>query len=401
MTPRRNFAVRAALIATPLVAFFLYAALNWFVIEEDQRWVGMGPDAIKDPYLAYTRLIAKMQARATFTDKPTDLDSPPESGTVILASRRLVYMSPARVARLTSWVDRGGTLVAEAEPVGIDDPLLEALGVEREMEDDPGTFGRRPGPRFRLRAGTTFDWRGNGEALRADFGRQSPALRESAVHPDASTASVGGDILALSFPWGEGRVVALSSFAFLRNVNIRDLDHAELGWQLASGAPAPGGALVFLKPPRAALGEWLLEEAWPVLIAVGLLLVLWLTRIVPRFGPLLPDPEPARRRLVEHVIASGRFLWSRGERDYLVEAARERVWNTASRRLARLKSLAPAVAVEKVAESAATSRMKAHSALMARPGTEAAFVAAMHALADIESRLGSRKAPMLSPKEPQ
>src|SRR5215471_12554530 len=117
---RRKFFVRAAVVATPLVAFVLYAALNWFVIEEGTQWVRMKEEAIKDPYLAYTRLLDRMKVPHASTDKPSQLDAPPEKGTVFLASRRLIYMSASRISHITSWVERGGTLVVEAEPTGID-----------------------------------------------------------------------------------------------------------------------------------------------------------------------------------------------------------------------------------------------------------------------------------------
>jgi hypothetical protein len=78
--------------------------------------------------------------------------------------------------------------------------------------------------------------------------------------------------------------------------------------------------------------EWVRRDAWPVLAAAALLLVLWLARIIPRFGPLVPDAPPVRRSLLEHVVASGRFLWSRGAGAELVEAVSERAARTARRR---------------------------------------------------------------------
>src|SRR5829696_44290 len=127
--------IRALLIVTPLLAFLLYAALNWFRLEETTKWVQMGPEAQRDPYLAYKRLLKKMNADARVSDTPSSLETAPEGSVVFLASRRLVYMSNERVTRIIAWVERGGTLVLEAEGPGIDDPLLEAFGVQRVVPD--------------------------------------------------------------------------------------------------------------------------------------------------------------------------------------------------------------------------------------------------------------------------
>jgi hypothetical protein len=389
--------VRAALIATPLFAAILYVALNWFRVDETRRWVQMGPEAVREPYLAYTRLLKKLNVNVQSSDKPTSLETAAGGSVILLASSRLVYMTNERIAKIVAWVERGGTLVAEAEPASIDDPLIEAFGIERD-EPDPAEArkalrGRSPARKSTV---TTFDWDDSGAPLRVNFGRSATVLHQSRAHGDHVAARVGKDVVAIAFPHKAGRVVVLGSFAFLRNILIGELDHAELGVQLASHKP--GGALLFLRPPQAALGEWLLAEAWPVLIAAGLLLVIWLARVIPRFGPLAPADAPSRRRLGEHIVATGRFLWSRGESAYLLQAARERVWRTASRRLSRADARQPLVAIEKVAESAATSKDKAHRALVAPAASEPAFVAATSALQEIEARLGRRRTPKLSKK---
>jgi hypothetical protein len=391
-------AVRAALIATPLVAFLLYAALNWVRFEESSRWVQMGPEAQRDPYLAYTRVLKKLGTTFRASDKPSSLETAPEGSVVFLASRRLVYMTNERIAKIVGWVERGGTLVVEAEPPSIDDPLIEAFGIDRDRPDpaDEARKSMRARPPARKSTVTTFDWDASGTPLRVDFGRFAVPLFQARAHGDHVAARLDKDVVAIAFPQKAGRVVVLGSFAFLRNTAIGELDHAELGWQLASHKP--GGVLLFLKPPQAALGEWLLEEAWPVLIAAALVLMIWLVRVIPRFGPLAPADTPPRRRLGEHIAATGRFLWSRGESAFLMQAARERVWRAASRRLSRVDAAEPMAAIEKVSESAATSKAKAHRALIGPAESEPAFVAAASALQEIEANLGRRRAPKLSKK---
>jgi len=58
-------------------------------------------------------------------------------------------------------------------------------------------------------------------------------------------------------------------------------------------------------------------------------------RAAPRFGPGLPEPDPSRRNLLEHVDASGRLLWQEGAGDRLVKVTRAAL-------LSRIESTHPA-----------------------------------------------------------
>jgi hypothetical protein len=51
--------------------------------------------------------------------------------------------------------------------------------------------------------------------------------------------------------------------------------------------------------------------------------LLWLWYVAPRLGPVAPDPVRGRRRLLDHLRASGRFLWSNGGAQRMLDAARE------------------------------------------------------------------------------
>jgi hypothetical protein len=89
-------------------------------------------------------------------------------------------------------------------------------------------------------------------------------------------------------------------------------------------------------------------------------------RIAPRFGPLAPDPPPARRRLLDHLRASGRYLWASGLRERLVSAARE----AALRRMAGVQpdfpGAAPAEQAARLAKVAAIPLADAAGFLSAR-----------------------------------
>jgi hypothetical protein len=68
------------------------------------------------------------------------------------------------------------------------------------------------------------------------------------------------------------------------------------------------------------LWRWLLDRAAPVVASAMPLLVCWLWAASRRFGPALPAPRSQRRSLVEHIGASGRFLWREARGTALYEA---------------------------------------------------------------------------------
>ncbi len=73
-------------------------------------------------------------------------------------------------------------------------------------------------------------------------------------------------------------------------------------------------------------------------IALSLLVLAWIG--MRRFGPLLPEPSTERRSLLEHVDASGRWLWRvPGGRELLLGAARRSTLALLRRQHGRLERL--------------------------------------------------------------
>jgi len=258
-----------------------------------QRVPPSGEARVRD-FLAAERFAERMGLRSR------ELRSLPEleqlSPGILLMPNRRQAIDGERVARLLAWVQRGGHLVAEAELLGVDDPLLEALQVKRAS----GEPQEKPAFPDRLSL-------------------------EASIEPTFKVADK-----LVSFPRGRGRVTVATSLHFARNRLIGGEGHAELLWQVMQLAPA-AEMQVFFRPEKLSLTGFLVQHASAALIAAGLLLGFWLWRIAPRFGPVAPDRPPARRRLLDHLRASGRFYWSQGLRARLVLAARD----AALRRIAR------------------------------------------------------------------
>lgn len=285
--------------------------LVWFLSNyervTDKEWVGYSGEARRNPYLAAERLLARMGVAARHAKTIPELKELPVNGTLILPDRRDALTPDAR-ERLLEWVDAGGHLIVEDENRSLPDPVLDALGVQRKPTKAPAKL---PPVEAKL--------------------PHAPAPMKVEMHSlqsiDAPQAKVRVDgthaTHLLHFERGRGQVTVMNDLNFMRNGSIGRNDHAEFLWQIVRFQPDTPAVFVFDNPQKLSLARWLADNAWAVLAAGGLLLVVWLWRVASRFGPVAPDPEPARRRLLDHLRASGRFQWARGGGNALVEAARE------------------------------------------------------------------------------
>lgn len=302
-----------------VVAALLGLGAIWFFTSFEQvtvrERIGMSGEARRKPYLALARLSERMGQPARELRTLAELGSLPARG-VLLLPRPRGDLARRERDRLLEWVAQGGAIVVEAEPLRVPDPLLDALGVRRVQPGKPVAAGLRkialPGATRELLVDLSAT-----QLLRSKPAEHSADLTEGA--------------LIVQIPYDRGMATVLVGFAPLRNDAIGKHDHAELGWRLARGPGEASALLVFANPVKLSLAGWLRANAVPVLAAAALFLVLWLWRIAPRFGPIAPDPERARRSLLDHLRASGRFLWAAGQGARLAEAARE----AALRRLQR------------------------------------------------------------------
>jgi hypothetical protein len=228
-------------------------------------------------------------------------------------------LTPQLRGAILEWVQQGGRLMIEPEPVHQPDPLLDELGVRRTAidveESEPAEDEDGPSPR---------------DTIDVAFPDDLPVLKlrmyeHLSVDTEHAVRSFGGQYATtlLLLERGSGEVIVVNDFGVFDNYRIGEHDHAEFLWRITQLPPGVREAAFFSNPQQLSLLDWLMLHAWPVLAAGAALLLMWLWRVAPRFGPLLPDPERQRRRLLDHLRASGRFLWSNGGRARLLESARE------------------------------------------------------------------------------
>ena len=141
--------------------------------------------------------------------------------------------------------------------------------------------------------------------------------------------------------YAEGRGhVAMVSDNYFNNQRLPRFDHAELLLGLARLNQQGRNVMLVLHADAAPWYAMLWRAAWMPLTALAVLLALLLWRAARRFGPMLPEPGTERRSLLEHIEASGNWLWrAKGGREVLLAAARQETQALLRRRAPELQQL--------------------------------------------------------------
>ena len=148
---------------------------------------------------------------------------------------------------------------------------------------------------------------------------------------------------------GKGHIVMIDNNYF-SNETFAYFDHAEFLLALTQLNPS---AKHFTIVQHLNMPHWM-EMLWAnyhlaiISIACALLLLFW--RAIYRFGPVLPEPANDRRSLIEHIDASGRWLWKvPGGRQILLTSVRDSARQILHRRAPELQSLPMAEQIEHMA----------------------------------------------------
>jgi hypothetical protein len=345
--------MRTQAIVWSLLIVVVLLAIAGFIATHDRvtakQWIGPTGEARLRPFLAAQRFAERMGLKVAEVRALPELQSLPPRGVLLVPGLRQ-ELHPTKLAELARWVERGGHLVVEAEALGVPDPLLAELAVGRSQAE---TLSKPFGLEL-PRAGRTLT-----VFLPEAMQLEAPA--------GATRLNAAGRVV--SFPRGAGMVTAAASLRFARNPGYEDhiatktlkvpprsigaYDHAELLWHVLTLTPS-AELQVYFRPERLSLWGFLRSHAPYAVASIVLLLALWLWSIVPRFGPIAPDAPPGRRRLLDHLRASGRYLWVSGLRSRLVVAARD----AALRRMARAQpDFASASTAEKAARLSSLAKM--------------------------------------------
>ena len=347
--------VRDILIVVLIAAIGLTGVV-WFLSTHEKvtepAWTGLRGEARRNPWLAAERFLNRVATPAKELRTLPELRKLPANATLIVPQAHQAISARLRDA-LVEWVRQGGYLIVEAEHPAQRDLLTDAFGVRRSAiaSDRPERKGAESDePKF-------------DEITLPNAAAPAAINLNTAVSLEADNAWFQADsrhaTWLVTVRFGAGMVTVVSDLDYLSNGAIGHLDHAQFLWDLvrlhefaASTSTTPSGdagpgvteqqpVLFFSQPDKLSLLSWLRENAWAPLAGGALALLLWLWRIIPRFGPVTPDAGRDRRSLLDHLRASGRFLWTNGHGTRLLEASREACLRRLARSLPYFRSATP------------------------------------------------------------
>jgi hypothetical protein len=362
-----------------LIAFVAWIALHSYWVDTAVTTAPRG-EAIGNPYYGIERLARELGAGARQIASLRVL--PPTGGILYVNNFRDDFLHH-RIDSLEPWVRSGGRLVIVGTGPWASAVLRSWSGISSaEVRRDRGT-GNKPGPLpFAPGAGADPDADCAPLSERIE-GEQSaePLLAcpryaivafESNSAPAWSLSNAQGVAVALRVNVGRGSVTAVGPGALLDNWGLARHDNARI--LVAATQLKHGDDISILNPSRAepvVLLVWRL--AAPAVVFAGLAAVLWIMRNLPRFGPPLPLPPPARRSLAEQIQGNARFAW--------------RARKLAPLRLAEMRALDEA-AIGRIAAFATFTPRQRSTLLAQRTGLEAEVLhAAMTGPVDRDARI--------------
>jgi hypothetical protein len=359
-----------------LVLAAVAAALALWVYSHYERvtereFVDFSGEARRNPMLAFERLVQRMGLEGGTESERAALENLAPRVTLVLGRDR--QLSPQRVKAITAWLGGGGHVIAEAENLGERDPLLDALGVTR-----------RAGPRPASTENLTVRLPGQSDSLRADLPLMGLEYRGTG---ESYSTPLGAGQALLHIRHGSGRASVLSSLDFMRNDDIGELDHAAFAWGLVRLMPDTARVLIARRSEQLSVLDWLIANAQAALLSAAALLALWLWRVGRRFGPLEAARQPRRRRLLDHLRASGHFKWATGSAPSLLSAAREACLAKIARTRPAVANLHPTARNTRLAELTRLPPADIEHAFEGDASSPRAFTAAVSTLQQIEDKL--------------
>lgn len=389
---------RALLWWTVAALTALVLGATWFMTEfvevPTTRWEKMGPEARKNRYLALERFFARMSRPVQVIPDPHRLATLPAGGVLILDRERRRHLPPELAEALLRWVEAGGYLVVAAERAGTEDPVLRRLGITWHVPPHRQEDGEEPVQPVETEktakqpATVVVPVPGAARPLAVErianglvAGKDRPVW-QAELEPGQAQAQV------LHYARGRGQITVFDCFCAFINGNIGRYDHAEVMWSLLSAYQPKGPVWLAARLKVPTLWEWLAGSAWMALVSGAALVLLWLWRIVPRFGGVRRLPAPERRGLTEHLSAVGRAVWREGGLAHWLAVVRQALLARIARRHPYILQLPAAERAAALARLSGMSTARVHQALEGRGATSLhAFTDTVRALQQLDQRL--------------
>lgn len=324
--------ISLALIAGNISLFFILFEKKITIYN-----IGYSTEARQNSLLAAQRFLKRMGIPVESVEiLPPMLPSsdaiflPAPSDVIVLITKRLAIDHHAR-NNLLAWVNNGGHVILSAIPKSTppsappspertktaSDLFLEALNIatiEQNIDDDDDI--KTANVIFPTKTiNVTFP--GKDGVIRVQHSTSRFRLQSNNEHFRSLAGDQHGDFV-VSGKLGNGRVTIITNHYVLDNHFIGKSDHAQFLLEMVMLAGRPNRVWLVGGITKIAeiaeddmpnLHTWLWQHTRELMLSIAILIAMTLLTVSRRFGPILNIQPPTRRRLLEHIQASGQFLW--------------------------------------------------------------------------------------------
>ena len=396
-----------------LVCWGLYHSIEFYDEDEEATW---SLEALRNPYLAAQQFMQRSGIDITDVDSLVKLDQLDGLGTLFFSDSNQVQ-TPRQLRQVMDWLEQGGNVIYTANAVGHDDDLLLrtfAVTVAfREREEREDIEIRSLSETLRDYNRQIEDGKSREEIAQSmgkaddsltrihfadDIGELAVDFDTSRVLQHATFDDAEADTEYQPFSWsnseygvhmmqfevGTGLLTILSDPGVWTSYRIEERDHAYLLWLLSS---KEGNFAILRLVLRDSFWTLMLRNSSELLIAAGLLLLLWMWRSGYRFGRLLPRDVSRQRALGDYFSSAAHYLWKRRQGEQLLAPLRQAVMRRASLTLGEFTRVDPPRQYQLLAERCDIEVDAIARAFTNTDFNEANFVVTVRLLKHIEQSL--------------
>jgi hypothetical protein len=388
------------LVLLGLIAWGLYASIEFYEETEESGW---SIDALRNPYLAAQKFMTESDIEVTDVDSLARLEELSGLGTLFFSDANQVQ-TPRQLEQVMNWLDLGGNVIYTADAVAHDDDLLlrEFSTEEKTLSETMREYNRQlESGKSREEIASSLDEEDDPITLvqfADDIGDVEVAFNDAKIlshpyildseseteHKPFSWSYSEHGAHMMQFEVGSGLLTIISDPGIWTSYHIDRFDHAYLLWLLSSGE---GNFAILRSVLRDSIWVLMSRNATELLIAAGLLILIWIWRTGYRFGRMVPNDLSQSRALGEYFSSISHYLWHRRQGSHLVEPLRARVLRRASLTLGEFSRVDQARQFELIALRCDLNPEAIARAFGSTEFNEASFVQTVRLLKHIEQSL--------------
>ncbi len=347
------------LLSGILVALFF----TLFEQRDSERDIGLKGEAVFNPLLVAQRFLEESGIESESLVSMLKLKQMPERKDIILLTTRRYDIGAELRDKMMGWVESGGHLIIVAWPKldknsDLQDPFLKKLKISvnrknnddddldittefncsKDQQHDTNTDDKTTDSDIasndpasdekNCEVSTNFDFKPIAITITSEREKSmvafNPSIWLTTGNDDKANWVVNGENGAhlIEYVKGKGLVTVLSDYQFLTNTQLQKNDHAAFFWYLVHFSNNSGKVWIVYRGDSPPLYVWLAKHLWAPFLALFFIIAIWIWSVLPRFGAQYPIVSSYRRNLIEHIRASGQFLWKNKFSEDLIHETR-------------------------------------------------------------------------------